>query len=107
MPNDTRSPGPASGPAYLAEPDVLAAHLEGEAVLLHAGTKRYYRLNETAALAWRVLEDDPGRGATAAALADALCAAFDVGRAVALEEAGRLLDELAAHRMVRAAERPA
>ncbi len=37
-------------------PDVLSAHLEGEAVLLDMETKRYFRLNDTASAIWRGLE---------------------------------------------------
>jgi hypothetical protein len=41
---------------YVASPDVLAAHLSGEAVLLDLRDKNYYRLNETAAAVWRSIE---------------------------------------------------
>lgn len=37
-------------------PDVLVAHLSGEAVLLNLADKRYYRLNESAAFIWKALE---------------------------------------------------
>lgn len=37
-------------------PEVLVAHLAGEAVLLNLSDKRYYRLNESAALIWKALE---------------------------------------------------
>src|SRR5262249_34144919 len=37
-------------------PNVLAAHLGDESVLLDLDTKHYFRLNETAAVAWRALE---------------------------------------------------
>ena len=40
---------------YTASPEVLAAHLEGEAVLLHMDTKDYFRLNDTAAWVWRLV----------------------------------------------------
>lgn len=36
--------------------DVMVSHLEGEAVALDLATKRYYRLNETAAVIWKGLE---------------------------------------------------
>jgi hypothetical protein len=41
--------------------DVLSAHLDGEAVLLDMESKRYYRLNETASLVWRALEQGHDR----------------------------------------------
>ena len=37
-------------------PDVLVAHLAGEAVLLNLADKSYYRLNESAAFIWKALE---------------------------------------------------
>ncbi|MGB7212973.1 MAG: PqqD family protein [Gemmatimonadales bacterium] len=42
----------------LAKPsaDILTAHLEGEAVLLHLGTKAYFKLNATAAAIWKGIE---------------------------------------------------
>ncbi|MGH7591446.1 MAG: PqqD family protein [Gemmatimonadales bacterium] len=42
----------------LAKPstDVLTAHLEWEAVLLHLGTKAYFKLNATAAAIWKGIE---------------------------------------------------
>jgi hypothetical protein len=42
-------------------PDVLVAHLSGEAVLLNLSDKRYYRLNESAAFIWKALERGEGR----------------------------------------------
>jgi hypothetical protein len=56
--------------------DVLTAHLAGEAVLLHLGTKRYYRLNETGAAIWRELEARAGRDR----IVSALCERFDVAK---------------------------
>ena len=41
---------------YAVPDEVLTAHLEGEAVLLHMDTKNYFRLNATAALLWKGLE---------------------------------------------------
>ena len=41
--------------------EVLAAHLGDEAVLLDLTGKRYYRLNETAAVVFRALEEGEGR----------------------------------------------
>lgn len=76
--------------------EVLAAHLEGEAVLLHMDTKNYYRLNATAALVYKGLERGLGRDA----LLDDLCAQFDVERDVAAAELDRLLAELAERGLV-------
>jgi Coenzyme PQQ synthesis protein D (PqqD) len=80
--------------------DVLAAHLEDEAVLLHMDTKNYYRLNATAAHVFRGLERGLGRDA----LLDSLCAEFDVEREVAAAELDRLLADLAERGLVSAGD---
>ncbi|MBB4635668.1 PqqD family protein [Longimicrobium terrae] len=77
---------------YKVPEDILAAHLEGEAVLLNMETKNYYRLNETAAVVFKGLERGLGREA----LVDDLCAKFDVERADAAEAVEALLADLAA-----------
>jgi PqqD family protein of HPr-rel-A system len=73
-----------------ASPDVLAAHLEGEAVLLHLGTKQYYRLNETGAAIWEALE----RGLDEADIVAELTRDFDVDADTATTEVHRTLAEL-------------
>ena len=50
-----------SEPRDAPSPDVLSAHLEGEAVLLDMESKRYFRLNETASAIWRALEEGHDR----------------------------------------------
>lgn len=70
--------------------EVLAAHLEGEAVLLHMESKAYYRLNATAAAMFRGIERGLGREA----LLDDICGAFEVERDDAAAELDRLLAEL-------------
>lgn len=77
---------------YKVPEDILAAHLEGEAVLLNMETKNYYRLNETAAVVFKGLERGLGRDA----LVDDLCARFDVERADAAEAVDTLLADLTA-----------
>lgn len=79
-------------PTHRVPEDVLAAHLDGEAVLLHMDTKNYFRLNATAAHVFRGLERGLGRDA----LLDGLCAEFDVERGVAAGELDRLLGDLSA-----------
>lgn len=70
--------------------DVLAAHLEGEAVLLDLETKRYYRLNATAARIWKGLEQslEPPQ------IVNALVAEFTVDAATARTEVERALADL-------------
>lgn len=84
---------------HVVPDEVLTAHLEGEAVLLHMETKAYYRLNATAAAIFRGVERGLGRHA----LVDDLCGAFEVERPVAAAEIDRLLSELAARGLVTAA----
>ena len=77
--------------SYAVPDEVLTAHLEGEAVLLHMDTKNYFRLNATAAVLWKGLERGLGREA----LLDDLLAHFEVDRPTAAAELDRLLGELA------------
>ena len=76
--------------------DVLAAHLEGEAVLLDLKTKRYYRLNATAARIWKGLEQalEPPQ------IVDALVAEFAVDTATARAEIDHALEDLRARGLV-------
>lgn len=76
--------------SYTVSNDVLTAHLEDEAVLLHMDTKRYYRLNATAAAIWRGLE----QGRTRAELLDELCHRFDVDAQQAAPELERVILDL-------------
>ena len=83
-------------PTWRVPDDVLTAHLEGEAVLLHMETKDYFRLNETAAVVWKALERGRDRAAIVAELVDG----FDIDAAEAAEELDRLLAELAGRGLV-------
>lgn len=81
---------------YTVPDEVLTAHLEGEAVLLHMDTKNYFRLNATAALLWKGME----RGLERDQLLDTLLAEFEVDRPTAAAELDRLLGELAERGLV-------
>lgn len=83
-------------PRYAPSPDVMVAEIGGEAVLLHAVSKRYYRLNETGAAVWSGLE----QGLESSAIVDRLCETFDVPLADAAAEVERLLRDLAAHELI-------
>ena len=76
--------------------DVLVAHLDGEAVLLDLQTKRYYRLNATAACIWTGLEQSLERPQ----IVDALVAEFDVDAATAGVEVDHALENLRARGLV-------
>lgn len=77
-------------------PDVLVAHLSGEAVLLNLATKEYHRLNETGALIWQRLE----RGATAAEVVTELCETFHVDATEADRRVGIFFEELAGRKLI-------
>ena len=79
----------AEGKLTVSE-DALVAHLDGEAVLLHAGSKDYYRLNETGQVIWRVLE----QGGDEDIVVAALTGAFEVDAEEARTEARRIIAEL-------------
>jgi hypothetical protein len=80
-------------------PDVLVSHLEGEAVLLHMGTKRYFRLNRTGAHIWKALEG----GADSDAIARSLVEEFEVSISEAEVAVRTLVEELVESRLLREA----
>jgi hypothetical protein len=77
-------------------PDVLAAHLSGEAVLLNLDDKSYYRLNETAALVWAGVERGDDRAAILASLIDS----YDVDAEVAEREMNHVIDDMCARKLL-------
>ena len=87
--------------SYTVSNDVLTAHLEDEAVLLHMDTKRYYRLNATASAIWRGLE----QSSTRAHLRDELCRRFDVTPEQAAPELDRVILDLVDKGLLRPAAR--
>lgn len=76
--------------SYTISDQVLTAHLDGEAVVLDLETKRYYRLNASAARVWAGLE----RGLDGPALLADLCAFFDVEPETAAASLETLFDQL-------------
>ena len=75
---------------YTVSESVLTAHLDGEAVLLHMDSKRYFRMNPTASYVWKGLEAGMERNALLASLGTH----FEVEPRVAEVELDRLLGEL-------------
>ena len=70
---------------------VEAAPMEGETLLYHKDTKKFCRLNSTAAYVWECLEQPR----TVDDLAAAICEEFDgVERDVARQDAQAAVDEL-------------
>jgi hypothetical protein len=85
---------------YVIPEEVLSAHLQDEAVLLHTGSKRYFRLNMTGAVIWKGLEEGLGR----AELLDRLCERFEVERAAAERSLDDQLSRLCEAGLLRAVE---
>ena len=77
--------------------EVLAAHLGDEAVLLDLNAKRYYRLNETAAVVYRALEAGEGRSGAIRQLV----AEFEVAESEASSAVDTLLADFAARGLIR------
>lgn len=78
-------------------PDVLAAKLATDTVLLDMRTKNYFQLNATAARAWQALE----RGLSEDQVVDELCAEFDAPRETVEAEIRQLLEALMDRGLVR------
>ena len=77
-------------------PDVLAAHLSGEAVLLNLSDKSYYRLNETAAVVWSGLE----KGESREAILATLLSRYAVSGEQAEAEMNRVIDEMKSRKLL-------
>src|SRR4051812_19519233 len=78
-------------------PEALAAHLDGEAGVLHVGTERDFQLKGTGAIIWGGVGEGRDRGG----IVDRLCAEFEVSRDAAAAEVTRLFGELEANALVR------
>ena len=81
---------------YLVSPHAACATVDGGAVLLHMQTKRYYSLNETGAMIWRLLQ----RRVEGPEILQQLVDTYSVGIADAERALLRLLDELRAESLV-------
>jgi hypothetical protein len=77
-------------------PDVLAAHLSGEAVLLNLSDKSYYRLNETAAAVWAGLE----KGESRDAILKSLLARYDIDAEQAERDVDRVIGDMKSRRLL-------
>jgi hypothetical protein len=78
-------------------PDVLAARLATDTVLLDMKTKSYFQLNATASRVWQALE----RGLSEEQVVDELCADFDAPRETVEAEVRELFSALVARGLVR------
>jgi hypothetical protein len=77
-------------------PDVLMQEIDGEAVLLHLGSEKYFGLDESGTILFRALKET---GSVAAAL-EAGLAEFDVDRDVLTRDLVELVEGLAAEGLV-------
>ena len=87
---------PDTGGYLAAAQDVMAAHLEGEAILLHLGRQRYFRLNRTGAHIWRGIEARK----TLDEITQSLVDAFDVTHAEAEASMRALVADLLENTLV-------
>ncbi len=81
---------------FRAHPDLRLTALEGEGVVLHLGTRRYFSVNETGLAILEVLKPR----ASMAELVAALTSRFDVPEAQAERSAEAFLDRCLASRLV-------
>ena len=88
-----------SGPlAAVPQENIVFTDLDGvEGVLVDLDTRKYYQLNETAALVWRGLE----KRRTVEQIAGELATSYDVSPAQAAASVERLIQNLYVHRLVR------
>jgi hypothetical protein len=70
-------------------PEVLVAHLAGEAVLLNLADKRYYRLNETAAFIWKAIE----RGAKRDEIVSSIVNEYEVDASTASKQVDHVVSD--------------
>ncbi len=89
---DTNTPAPLD--------HVVFTEFEGgEGVLVDLQTKRYYQLNETAALVWRALEQGRGREG----IVSELTARYDVMEEHARRSVENILRRFESYKLLRAA----
>ena len=84
---------PASPPDVSSAPQVLTTRLEKDAVLLDLGSKQYFQLNESAAVAW----DQLSAGASVDDTVQALMQTFAVGQEDARAAVETLVATLRTH----------
>jgi hypothetical protein len=76
--------------------DVAHEAFDGEVILIHFPSGRYFRLDAAGKVGWSAVE----HGATRSSVAQALRASFEVDERAALASAGRFLEALASHGLV-------
>jgi hypothetical protein len=81
---------PSDAARFVIPPEIIAADLVDESVLLDMRSKRYFRLNRTASMIWRAI----GASASTEELLDAICERFEIERAAARVELETTCDDL-------------
>jgi len=92
----TRTAVTIDSPVAQAE-GVLYRNLDGEAVLVHLASGACFELDAIGTQVWEMI----GGGETLANVVDALLADYGVDRAIAEQDLVALVNELAAHGLVR------
>ncbi|MGH7720068.1 MAG: PqqD family protein [Gemmatimonadaceae bacterium] len=85
---------------YKISPSALVATLDDGSVVLNLRTKRYYSLNETAALVWGMLEGDHHTEA----IVERILETYEVSDQEARQSVDALLGELVAEELIHLAE---
>ena len=86
---------------YSRHADVRLTELDGEGVVLHLGTRKYYSLNGTGLALMQALE----RGRTEEDLVTALTGEFDVTEVEARRDVAEFLREMGHYGMIETEER--
>lgn len=81
---------------YRRTGDWLEAEVNDELLMMHGESGRFVSLNETAAWLWACLAEPKSAGA----LAEDLCAAFEVGPAVARADVAAWLEAMRAEKVI-------
>jgi len=79
------------------DPDVAVTTMPGgDMILLHLGTGRYFTLNQTGALIWKMMESSTAL----AAMSEALFDRFEVTPETAAETVHELMQDLKTHKLI-------
>ena len=89
---------------YVARsPEIAARAFDGETIIMSAADSSLFTLNEVATVIW---ESADGSTPLEEIVATRICLRFDVAQEVALEDAERLVEELARHGILVTSDRP-
>jgi phosphohistidine swiveling domain-containing protein len=93
-----------SGKLYVARSSQIAARkLDGEMMIMSAVDSTLFTLNKTATVVWEAAD---GSTSLDEIVASRICGQFDVAHGEALQDAGELVRQLAAHGILLVSEEP-